>query len=54
MTRELALKEGIFAGVSSGAILYAALQFIKELEDKDSTVVVILPDGGDKYLSLMK
>jgi cysteine synthase B len=47
--RRLALEEGIFAGMSSGAAIWVALQRIKEM--KDGTVVVILPDRGDRYLS---
>jgi cysteine synthase B len=47
--RRLAAEEGIFAGVSSGAILFAALRYAERL--KEGTVVVLLPDGGWKYLS---
>ena len=50
--RELARKEGICAGGSSGAALYAALQYAEDLDASD-TVVVILPDGGAKYISKM-
>ncbi len=48
-TRELARKEGIFAGMSSGAALFAALEIAQELEE--GVIVVILPDGGERYLS---
>jgi len=48
-TRELAAREGIFAGVSSGGAVYAALQLSKELTD--ALIVVIICDRGDRYLS---
>jgi cystathionine beta-synthase len=50
MTRELAKKEGIFAGGSSGAAVRAALEVAKKL-DEGKTLVVILPDSGARYLS---
>lgn len=49
-TRLLARKEGIIAGISSGAALWAALQVASEL-GKGKTVVVVLPDTGERYLS---
>ena len=49
ITRLLAKKEGIFAGMSSGAAMYAALEFAKKMER--GTIVVIFPDRGDRYLS---
>ena len=49
--RLLAKKEGILAGISSGAALYAALQIARRVENKNKTVVVILPDTGERYLS---
>src|SRR5205823_11422077 len=48
--RALVEREGIFAGVSSGAIVHVALKLARELEE-DAVVVCILPDGGWKYLS---
>lgn len=48
-TRELAALEGIFAGVSSGGAVYAALQLEKELQN--AVIVVIVCDRGDRYLS---
>ncbi|RJO66162.1 MAG: cysteine synthase family protein [Myxococcales bacterium] len=48
--RDLALREGIFSGISSGAAVWGAIQTAKELP-RGSTVVVILPDRGDRYLS---
>ena len=48
-TRRLATEEGIFAGISSGGALYAALQLSKELEN--AVIVSIVCDRGDRYLS---
>ena len=48
-TRELTEQEGIFAGISSGAVLHVARRIASELEDGD--VVCLLADGGWKYLS---
>jgi len=49
MTRQLARKEGIFAGISSGASTYYAVELSKRYPGK--RIVAILPDGGDKYIS---
>lgn len=49
VTRRLAVEEGIFAGISSGGALYAALQLSKQLEN--SVIVSIVCDRGDRYLS---
>ncbi|MEM2340772.1 MAG: cysteine synthase family protein [Candidatus Bathyarchaeia archaeon] len=51
MTKELAEKEGLFVGPSSGAAMWVALQKAKELGE-GKTIVVIFPDGGEKYLSM--
>ena len=51
MTRRLAAEEGIFAGISSGAAVAAAVRIAKDM--KSGTVVTILPDRGDRYLSTM-
>ncbi len=48
-TKELAIKEGLFVGMSSGASVNIAVQKAKEV--KDGVIVVILPDRGDRYLS---
>jgi cysteine synthase B len=48
-TRRLASEEGIFAGVSSGGAVFAALQISREVEN--ATIVAIICDGGDRYLS---
>ncbi|MFU8792402.1 MAG: cysteine synthase A [Acholeplasmataceae bacterium] len=49
--RELAKEEGVFAGVSSGAALYAAIQIAKQKKNKGKRVVVLIPDTGERYLS---
>ncbi len=49
MSRQLARKEGIFVGMSSGAAMYVALQVAKKMDT--GIVVALLPDGGERYLS---
>ncbi|MGC9354913.1 MAG: cysteine synthase A [Mariniphaga sp.] len=49
--RELAVSEGIFAGISSGASLAAALELALKEENAGKTIVVLLPDTGERYFS---
>ena len=49
--RELAGKEGILCGISSGAAAYAAIKLSQEEKYKDKNIVVLLPDTGERYLS---
>ncbi len=51
MTRRLAREEGIFAGVSSGTAVMGAIKWAKAHGRKGMNILVILPDGGSKYLS---
>ena len=50
MTQRLAMEEGLFCGMSSGAAVWAALKIAEDLSPSD-TVVTVLPDRGDRYLS---
>ena len=49
--RKLSREEGILAGISSGAAVWAALQIAAKPENNGKTIVTILPDSGERYLS---
>jgi len=51
VARRLAREEGILAGISAGAVLWAALQVAAKPENNGKMIVVVLPDSGERYLS---
>ena len=51
MARRLAREEGIFSGISCGAAVAVAVRVAREPEMRGKTIVTILPDSGERYLS---
>jgi len=49
--RRLGTEEGVLAGISAGAALHAALELAKKEENAGKTIVALLPDSGERYLT---